>query len=316
MNIIVLPTSWWSRMTSFCMSRRISGSSALNGSSKSITSGSTASARARPTRCCMAAGELVGVAVRVAVEADERRASRGALGERPPSGRRGSRGRTRCCRAPAGGAAGRSAGRPWRSAAGAARAASLVGLPDVVAVEEDSAGRRLDEPGEAADQRRLAAAGQAHDDEDLAGLDVERHVADGDREAGQLAEVWLDSSVGGALVIRSAGPKTFQRRRTEIVDLAGGDPSRVGPTGAAPGLVTDGSVAVGPAAPRLGATRGAAVHHAAPSRRHRPAGEPALGSRVGVLLDVLRIAVLVEAGQAKLPAEAGSAEAAHSACGM
>ena len=53
MNTIVLPTSRCSRMTSVCMSRRISGSSAENGSSKSRTSGSTASARARPTRCCM-----------------------------------------------------------------------------------------------------------------------------------------------------------------------------------------------------------------------------------------------------------------------
>ena len=53
MNTIVLPSSWWSRITSFCMSRRISGSSAENGSSNSISDGSLASARARPTRCCM-----------------------------------------------------------------------------------------------------------------------------------------------------------------------------------------------------------------------------------------------------------------------
>ena len=53
MKIIVLPTSSWSRITSFCMSRRISGSSAENGSSNIISAGSTARARARPTRCCM-----------------------------------------------------------------------------------------------------------------------------------------------------------------------------------------------------------------------------------------------------------------------
>ena len=53
MKTIVLPTSWCSRITSFCMSRRISGSSAENGSSNISTSGSAASARARPTRCCM-----------------------------------------------------------------------------------------------------------------------------------------------------------------------------------------------------------------------------------------------------------------------
>ncbi len=39
--------------TSFCMSRRISGSSAENGSSNIRMSGSEANARARPTRCCM-----------------------------------------------------------------------------------------------------------------------------------------------------------------------------------------------------------------------------------------------------------------------
>ena len=53
MKIIVLPTSWWSRITSFCMSRRIRGSRAENGSSNIMMSGSAASARARPTRCCM-----------------------------------------------------------------------------------------------------------------------------------------------------------------------------------------------------------------------------------------------------------------------
>ncbi len=53
MKTIVLPTSWWSRITSFCMSLRISGSSAENGSSNIRMSGSAASARASPTRCCM-----------------------------------------------------------------------------------------------------------------------------------------------------------------------------------------------------------------------------------------------------------------------
>ena len=54
------------------------------------------------------------------------------------------------------------------------RSRSWLGLADVLAVEEDLAGGRLDEPGHAADERRLAAARQAHDDEDLAGPDVER----------------------------------------------------------------------------------------------------------------------------------------------
>ena len=53
----------------------------------------------------------------------------------------------------------------------------LVGLADVVAVEEDLAGGRLDQAGDAAHERRLAAARQAHDHEDLARPDVERDVA-------------------------------------------------------------------------------------------------------------------------------------------
>ena len=40
MKTIVFSVSTWSRQTSSCMSRRISGSSALKGSSKSITAGS------------------------------------------------------------------------------------------------------------------------------------------------------------------------------------------------------------------------------------------------------------------------------------
>ena len=71
MKTIVLPTSSCSRMTSFCMSRRISGSSAENGSSNSSSVGSTASARARPDALLHAAGELVGVGVLVAGQADQ-----------------------------------------------------------------------------------------------------------------------------------------------------------------------------------------------------------------------------------------------------
>ena len=52
----------------------------------------------------------------------------------------------------------------------------LVGLADVLSVEEDLAGGRFDEARQAANQRRLATAGQAHDDEDLTRLDVKRDV--------------------------------------------------------------------------------------------------------------------------------------------
>src|SRR6185369_12215249 len=69
---------------------------------------------------------------------------------------------------------------------------------------------------------------------------------------------WLDSSVGGDTSLPSAGPKIFQRLWTEIVDLPAEDAAGAGAAGAAPGLVTDGSVAV--VTTRLlaeGATRGA-----------------------------------------------------------
>ena len=58
--------------------------------------------------------------------------------------------------------------------------ALAVGLSDVLALEQDLAGGRLDEAGDAAHERRLAAAREAHDDEDLASPDVERNVVNGD----------------------------------------------------------------------------------------------------------------------------------------
>ncbi|BFO14685.1 hypothetical protein SHKM778_10730 [Streptomyces sp. KM77-8] len=59
---------------------------------------------------------------------------------------------------------------------------------DVLAVDDDGAGGRLDQPGETAHQCGLAGAGQAHDDEDLALADVEGHIADGGRAAGAGAQ--------------------------------------------------------------------------------------------------------------------------------
>lgn len=53
MKTMVLPRLFWSSSSWSCMSRRISGSSALKDSSISSRSASVARARARPTRCCM-----------------------------------------------------------------------------------------------------------------------------------------------------------------------------------------------------------------------------------------------------------------------
>ncbi len=65
----------------------------------------------------------------------------------------------------------------------------LVGLGDVLALDEHLTGGRLDQPGQAAHQRRLAGAGQTHDDEDLAGRHLERHVLDADDTAGLLLQL-------------------------------------------------------------------------------------------------------------------------------
>ena len=69
------------------------------------------------------------------------------------------------------------------------RSRSGVRREDVLALEDELAGGRLDQPGQAAHQGRLAGAGQAHDDEDLAGGDVEAHVADGGRAAGAVDQL-------------------------------------------------------------------------------------------------------------------------------
>jgi hypothetical protein len=59
----------------------------------------------------------------------------------------------------------------------------------VLAVDHDLAGRRVVEPVDHPDQRRLPRARQAHDDEDLAGRDVERDVLDRGYAAGLLEQL-------------------------------------------------------------------------------------------------------------------------------
>jgi hypothetical protein len=55
----------------------------------------------------------------------------------------------------------------------------LVHGRDVLALEPDLAGRRLDEPQDAAARRRLPASRLAHEPERLAGVDLEGHPVDG-----------------------------------------------------------------------------------------------------------------------------------------
>ena len=64
-----------------------------------------------------------------------------------------------------------------------------VGLHDVTAGDLDAPGRRLDQADERAHERRLAGAGEAHDDEHLSRPDLERDVADGDDAPRLLAQL-------------------------------------------------------------------------------------------------------------------------------
>ena len=88
--------------------------------------------------------------------------------------------------------------------------ALLVGCRDVDVADAHRAGGRLDEPGEAAHERRLAAARQAHHDEHLARRDVEIDLADGDDVAGAASSSRRGRSASGEPTIRSGrGPNTF-----------------------------------------------------------------------------------------------------------
>ena len=136
--------------------------------------GSTASERAMPTRCCWPPESW-----------------RGKSSSRPPRPTSSIISRARASRSPA--------STPWTSSGKATlpstvrcgssakcwntmpiwcRRSSISSRSEAAsrfaAVEEDLAGGRLDQPRQAAHQRRLAGAGEAHDDEDLAGADVER----------------------------------------------------------------------------------------------------------------------------------------------
>ncbi len=64
-----------------------------------------------------------------------------------------------------------------------------IGAHHVVPGDLDLPGRRLDEPDQRAHERRLARAGEPHDDEDLARPDLERYVLDGDDAACLLAQL-------------------------------------------------------------------------------------------------------------------------------
>ena len=178
MKTIVLPTSWCSRMTSFCMSRRISGSSAENGSSNISSVGVVGQRAGQADPLLHAAGELVGVGVLVAAQADQVEHLLGpvaALGLVLAAHLE-----------PEGDVVEHVAVRQQPEVLEHHRhvvAAQLaqrfvVGAGDVLAVDRHRARGRLDQPGEQRTSVDLPGAGQAHHHEHLARRDVEGDVLD------------------------------------------------------------------------------------------------------------------------------------------
>ena len=68
-----------------------------------------------------------------------------------------------------------------------ARTSSRVSVGDVLAVEQDAAAVELVEPHDEVHERRLARTGRSDDRDGLAGLDLERQVAD-ERTLGRVRE--------------------------------------------------------------------------------------------------------------------------------
>ena len=140
----------------------------LSGSSSRTSRGSRTSARARATRCRSPPERLVGLRLRCSVQ---RTSCRGLRYARVRPRRRAAGGRparSRCFRRPKGGGAGRGAGTPCRP--GVRPAVSAVTSSPV---DADHALVRDVEPGDDAQQRRLAASRRTEDGDDLAGGDVE-----------------------------------------------------------------------------------------------------------------------------------------------
>ena len=169
------------RRTTACSRSRVSGSSAPNGSSSSITRGEAASARATPTRCCCppdsSAGNARGAACRRAraAPAARRRAppTRSRVPAREPERNRDVLGH-----------------RQVREQADALehiadRAPQHVRLERgrVLAVDRHAPRVRLDEPIDHLERRGLARARAADEHHQLAGRDLERDRVDRDRVA-------------------------------------------------------------------------------------------------------------------------------------
>src|SRR6267142_1031115 len=173
---------------------------------------------------------------------------------------------------------------------------------DVGALEHHLALCRLDESRQTSHQRGLTGTGQAHHDKHLATADVEADVAHGDRAPRLLLDV-LDAEPLHAVVARDVGslvaedlPQSFDTEFRVVAARAGRSDHRRGCT-----LCVDG---------HRNLLTNWAVGQSGCGGPEGLSPEPPLGPWVGVLPDVLDLAVFVETGPAEFAAVAG---ALHSA---
>ena len=175
-NRIVLAMVSWSRRNSFWSRSRTIGSTAPNGSSMSMIGGSAASARATPTRCRSPPDSWLGNRSRYLLESRPTRSSNSS-----------ERSRWRALVQPMsrGTVADVVADRLMREkpdllddvADASPKVGQLAGR-GVDAIDEDPARRRLDEPVDHLERRRLAAARWPDETADLAGRHQQREVVD------------------------------------------------------------------------------------------------------------------------------------------
>ena len=118
----------------------------------------------------LAAGQLARQSRLAARQGRPARSSRAPAPRARPAPRPAPPAERRRCRAPSDAAAARNAGTPCPSCgAGSRSSRARWRRAGRWPLNRISPGRRLDQPRQAAHQRRLARARQAHDDEDLAG---------------------------------------------------------------------------------------------------------------------------------------------------
>ena len=178
-----------------------------------MISGSAARARARPTRCCMPPGELArdnatptrqgrpsratsaAVLFRSAFEMPRTSSPKAAFSRTVRCGSRATLWNTMPI---------------WR----ARTLAQLGGVQcrKILSFDKDLAEGRCDQPVEEPDECRLAAAGQAHDAEDLSSPDLDAGVGDTDHAAEVLQDLGLlrPRSLIACIAVGALSPKIFQ----------------------------------------------------------------------------------------------------------